>query len=142
MNTPNPSVCVEAIEGFPAILMTWQHDVNKGDVVAAFQKLQTLLDGADQPIYIVVDIQSNPIFPLRETIQGALWGPYRHPRVEEWLVAGSNTLAHTIERTLSNITRRKNVRWFETEAAALGYLSTVTLGAGGTENATTMIDTE
>jgi len=119
-----PTVTIEPIAGYPALKMTWQHVVRESDVARAFQQITKVLDTSHRPIYVVVDLLSNPRFPITLTVQEAL-GPYRDPMLKEWLVVGSNWMAKAIESTLARITRHKNVRWFHSEADALAYLASV-----------------
>ena len=118
------TVSVEPIENYPALKMTWQHTILEADVAPAFQKIMAVLNTSKRPIYIVVDILSNPRFPMMRTVQEAL-PCYRDPMLKEWLVVGSNATARAIEGTLSRITRHKNVRWFNTQAEAIAYLDSV-----------------
>lgn len=122
MTTPIPTVSVEAVSSYNAILMTWQHRVDKSDVVRAFHKINQTLNEAAAPVYVVVDITNNPRFPLRETINSALWGPYRNPKLKAWLIIGSNPTARAIERSLSGVTKRKNVFWFQSFEEVQRYL--------------------
>lgn len=118
------TVRVERIDHFPAMLMMWETHVREADVLDAFQTITDILEQSDTPMYCVVDLRRNPIFPLRATLHGALFGPYRNPKLKEWLVLGSNPLARTIEKTLSSVTGRKNVSWFMSYEAVLDYLQT------------------
>lgn len=120
--TMMPTVSVEPIEGYPALKMIWQHDVVEADVAPAFARISAALDATNRPLYIVVDLLSNPRFPIMTTVQEAL-SPYRDPMLKEWLIVGSNWMAKAIEGTLARITRHKNVRWFKTETEALAYLT-------------------
>ena len=104
--------------------MIWQHDIIEADVAPAFQKISTALDATKRPLYVIVDLLSNPRFPIMTTVQEAL-PPYRDPMLKEWLIVGSNWMAKAIESTLARITRHNNVRWFKTEAEALAYLMAV-----------------
>jgi hypothetical protein len=81
-----------------------------------------LLSASAVPLRVVVDVSSNPRFPLSETISGAFWGPFRNQMLTEWLVIGASGMAHTIGRTLIGLSRRDNIRWFETMNEALAYL--------------------
>jgi hypothetical protein len=119
-----PTVDVQPIEYLPALKMTWQHKVVDKDVIMAFESITAALNNSKKPLYVVVDLLSNPNFPLMVTVQNAL-EPYRHPQLQEWLIVGSNWMAKTIEGTLSKITRHKNVRWFDSEDEALDYMKSV-----------------
>lgn len=103
------------------ILMTWANVVTHLDVKEAFKEVDVILNKAEEEMFVVVDISTNPNFPLSATISGALYGPYRNPQLREWLIVGSSVVAHSIERTLVNITGRSNVRWFTTLAEAFAY---------------------
>ena len=118
------TVYVESIEGYNALRMVWQHQVDRRDVQTAFQSIASRLAGAPVPTCVIVNIQDDPNFPLRETIFGAL-GPYRNRNLSEWLIVGENRFAHLIERTLSSITGRTNVFWFERESQALAHMDEV-----------------
>lgn len=119
------TVNVKVMEGQNALLMTWQRDVDKDDVRSAYHEMMEHLNMTSKPMYIIVDIQSNPRFPLAETISGAFWGPFRHKMLAEWLVVGSSSLARNIGRTLTGITLRDNIRWFGTMEEAVAYLESI-----------------
>ena len=108
-----------------SIKMTWASRVNDNDVKQSFKEIDKILSAAAHPMFVVVDITSNPNFPITATLTGALFGPHRNPKLREWLIIGSNTAAHFIERTLSGATGRIIVRWFETEAQVSAYIQQV-----------------
>ncbi|MBL8155385.1 MAG: hypothetical protein JNM70_14470 [Anaerolineae bacterium] len=122
METPVKTVTVEDFEGFPAIRMTWQHEVKYPDLRDAFRRIEAKLNASSQPLYVVVDITHYPNFPLNATVAEAAAGPYRNPNLVEWLIIGSNRGARLIEQLLGSITGRRNVRWFQTEAEVTAYL--------------------
>lgn len=103
-------------------MLWWAQAVHSEDVQTAFRELNSLLDTAESPLYVFVDLRERPNFPLADTLRGALEGPFRHPMLKEWLVIGSNPMAHTIGRILTSITRRNNIKWFNTEEKAIEYL--------------------
>jgi hypothetical protein len=118
----NSTVSINLIEGNDSLRMTWKRDVVEGDVKSAFQKIVTILDKSEKPIFVMVDLRQNPQFPLRTTIIEAMKA-YKHPMLTAWLIVGTNSMAKIIEATLSSLTRRKNVYWFVTEQDALAYMS-------------------
>ena len=120
------TISVDSINNPHALRMVWHQDVQKSDVTWAFQQIETRLRNTDQPLYVIVDITAKPNFPLAATINAAMFGPYRNPQLKEWLIVGTNTMAKSIERVLAGSMGRKNVRWFETEDAALAYLEIAT----------------
>lgn len=122
MQESQPSVAVEVVSPYPAIRMIWQHRVDKADLGQAFKTITEMLDASETPLYIMVDLRANPNFPLTETISGALFGPFRHSMLAEWLVIGASSVARSIGGILSNATGRSNIHWFKTEAEALAYL--------------------
>ena len=121
------TVSVTPIAVQNALLMSWEHRVDRDDVRAAFQEMTDYLNEASRPLYVIVDLRNNPMFPLAETITAAFWGPFRHPLLAEWLVVGSSPAARTIGRTLTGISRRDNIRWFQTMEQAEEYLAKVAL---------------
>ena len=122
MSTPQPTVDVQPVAGYSALKMTWQHKVRDEDVVIAFRKISDTLANSDNPIYIIVDLLNDPQFPILTTVHEAIT-PYRHAKLEAWLVIGSNWMAKTIEGALAKITRHKNVYWFRSEDDVLAYLT-------------------
>lgn len=104
------------------ILMQWEHLIYREDVRAAFETVSQLLDESPVPIYVVVDISSNPQFPLTETVNGAINGPARNPKLKGWLVIGKNNLARIIGRTISSLTGDRNIHWFDSYDAVSGFL--------------------
>ncbi len=119
--TEHVTVSVEPIPDCDVLRMTWQHKVNALDVTRAFAAIMEVLNHTDHPTYIVVDIRSNPSFPLIETAISAV-DTQRHPMLAQWLVVGTNWMAHTIERVLVNMSGETKVVWFATEAEAQAYL--------------------
>lgn len=120
-----PTVHVELNEPL-VIKMSWSNKVSDADVRNSFKQINNLLAAAKHPMFVVVDITADPNFPIAATLTGALFGPYRNPNLREWLIIGSNTAAHFIERTLSGATGRVIVRWFENESEVEAYVAQAT----------------
>lgn len=116
------TIMVEYLPTVSVIKMTWNHLVDERDVPIAFRTITHMLGMMTEPAYIIADIRSNPVFPLRTTLHSALFGPYRDNRIEAWLAVGSSPLARSIERTLRSVTGRGNVYWFDTETEALAHV--------------------
>jgi hypothetical protein len=110
------------IEGYAAWMLEWEQVINKDEIAPVFRKIVRALDASDEPLYVVVDLTKDPEFPMSQTINAALWGPFRHKRLQAWLVVGSNRTAQVIGRTLNNLTRRDNIVWYETVEEAFAYL--------------------
>lgn len=106
-----------------AVIMIWQREVIQTDVTVAFRDLVNRLDQSPEPLYVIVDLRADPRFPLMETFRGALNGPFRHPRLAEWLVVGANSVARSIGSALMSITGRANIHWFSTFEEALVHLA-------------------
>lgn len=123
MSQATASVVVDRLENANAAKMTWQHSVTAKDVRSAFNQLDEMLAESDDDFFVVVNLLSNPNFPLNATVDGALFGPYRNPKLRAWLIVGSNPVARLIERLLAGVTNRRNVLWFDTENEALEYLT-------------------
>lgn len=121
----NKTVSVMPIEGYPAWLLTWEQKVDKRDVAPAFRQLTQALDDSEGMIWVVVDLGKNPNLPLHETISSTLWGPSRHDKLRGWLVIGSNSTAQLIGRTLSKVTGRFNIQWFENMDQVLTHMQIV-----------------
>jgi hypothetical protein len=114
-------ISLRLIEPFNYLKMTWPHHIDDIEVKMAFQKIAEVLEQASEPLYVVVDVRQNPRFPLKATLAEAR-SVHVHPRLRGWLVIGSNWLARAIDRTLSSLTRRKSVQWFDSEDAVIAYL--------------------
>ena len=106
----------------PIIRMTWDQHVHNQDVHHAFQRINALLNDSPVPLFALVDIRTNPSFPITATLDGALTGPYRNPRLKEWLIVGINPIAQMLEKIMASATGRRNVRWFENEQEAIAYV--------------------
>jgi hypothetical protein len=120
LTAPDATISVGRLASYAnTLLMTWQQDVRLGDVSNAFKAINSTLDNTDNLLYVIVDIRSQPKFPMAETIFAAVRGPYRHPKMAAWLVIGDNRVARMIGTTVSNIARRNNIEWFESMQSAL-----------------------
>lgn len=121
-----PSVTVVPLPNLPPdapihLLMTWQQAVLANDVREAFRHILDVLNKSHHPVFVVVDIRSNPRFPVTQTIAEGI-EPYRYENLAAWLIVGQNLLAKSIERVLTTITHRHAVRWFDTFDDALGFV--------------------
>ena len=119
----NRTVIVEPIENEVAILMNWQKNVQPEDVRLAYEDIMTVLQQTSTPIYVIVDLTANPQMPMSETLRGALYGPYGHPMLKQWLVVGKHQVGQVISRLLEQATRKKQVIWFDTMEEARQYLA-------------------
>jgi hypothetical protein len=122
MENGNRTVWVETLTDLPAVKMIWKRQVHSPDVSAAFQEIDKCLTRSKEPQYVIVDITSNPNFPIFETVIHCAVGPFRNPMLHEWLIVGENAGAKRIENLLSRMTGRSNVRWFNCEEQAIAYL--------------------
>ncbi len=117
-----PTVTVELVPEYPLFRVICKQRVDKQDVIPAFQTIMNGLEQTEKRMYVLVDIRQNTQLPIKEIVGAAFWGPHRHPNLVAWLVVGSNALARSIARLMSQISRRQNVQWFENEAEALTYI--------------------
>lgn len=124
--TSKSSVSVECLDGIPAIRMNWEKQVNNRDVAEAFEIINNLLNESVHSLYVIVDLQSNPNMPVAATLNGALFGPYRNPRLKKWLIIGASSLGRVVENILSSVTGRHNVQWFDDSDAVFAYLEQAT----------------
>lgn len=124
------TVPVTTVEGHHALLMRWGSAPEKRDVRDAFKTMTESLNASSVPLRVIVDVSSDPRFPLSETISGAFWGPFRNRMLTEWLVVGASGMAHTIGRALIGMSRRDNIRWFDTMDDAMSYLAGTEAEAG------------
>lgn len=104
------------------VLLNWQHDVDKNDVVQAFDDLRAFLKEASQPVHVIVDIRSDPGFPLQTTIANAMNDVYGHENLAEWLVVGENQFAKLIASVLERFRRRGNIQWLDSIEEAYIYV--------------------
>ncbi len=119
MYDSDSSILVDMFEEQCAIRMIWPRHVAPGAVRDAFNQITRYLNQNDCPIHVIVDIRSEPNFPVVETAVHALAGPQRHANLAGWLVVGSSPAARKIEGLLTQVTRKETVQWFDTEEEAL-----------------------
>src|SRR5215207_2483046 len=104
MDISQPTVTVEQFDDLNAIKMTWQRWVDDYDVSAALQTIDALLEAAEQPLYVVVDISSDPNVPLRQMLNEVIGERQGSNKLQEWLVIGTNPAGRIIERNLAKVT--------------------------------------
>ncbi len=122
MSTLQLTVAIEAMERYNAIKMSWKREVDMWDLQLAFRRMTEMLNEAEAPTHVMIDITNNSVFPLLATIKEALRGPLMHPKGGEWLILGTSDLARIFAKTLSDITDRTDVHWFADEAQAMDCL--------------------
>lgn len=116
------SVSVEPLLGYPALMMTFEHQVQEKDLVAAFEDVVAAFEAADRKLFLVLDLTKKPQLDVLEVVTAAT-PAFRHPGSAKWLMIGDSGLGHVIESKLITLTRRQSaVNWFETEAEAFDYL--------------------
>jgi hypothetical protein len=126
---PELTVSVEAINGYPALMMKWEQKASKEDIKRAYRLISEALEAASSPIYIVVDLRNNIQMPLKETVSGAFFGPYNHPKLATWLVIGGHQMARIVANSLNQMTREQRVEWFDTEADVYNRLKSLAAAA-------------
>jgi hypothetical protein len=95
--------------------MKWEWQANPVDIKRAYRVISETLDVATSPIYVIVDLRKNVRMPLKETVSGAMFGPYSHSKLAAWLVIGGHQIARVVANSLSQVTGKNKVEWFETE---------------------------
>lgn len=120
------SVTLEQHHDAAYLLVTWTGIVDGQAINTSFRAMQTYLDAAASPLPIVLDLSGCQRFSAPDALRGALFGPFRHPMLDEWLVIGADSLARNIGRVLSNVTRIHNIRWFFTHEQAYTFLAAKT----------------
>lgn len=123
MNNTSATVRVEHLHDPEVIKMSWDHRVSSDDVYSAFKAISVILEQSETELYVLVDILANPNFPFSATVNGAMFGPYRNPKLIAWLIVGSSHAGRMIERVLTAVTKRRNVEWFDSEADALAHMA-------------------
>jgi hypothetical protein len=109
------TVSVQPVKDYPALIMTWQKFAHPKDIRQAYRTISEALDVATSPIYVIVDLRDNMQMPLKETVTGAVFGPYNHRNLAAWFVIGTHQIARAVAGSLSQITRQHRVEWFDTE---------------------------
>ena len=112
------TVLVEQDHDHNSIYMRWQRAVDIGDIQLAFRVVSDLLEQAQQPMHVVVDLLNHPNFPLLTTINCVVSGPLTHHHAGEWLVVGGGNQARIFAKTLTDRTALSSIHWFATEAQA------------------------
>lgn len=121
-NQPAKTVNVEFSTEYHALWMHWERGATGRDVQGAYREIGAYLDTVDIATCVIVDLRQNLYMPIKETLTGALFGPYNHPKLGAWLVIGANAFAESVATTLSGITKQEKVHWFQNETAVLAYL--------------------
>lgn len=118
-------------EVHPRLLkMVWQTRANSIDVRNTFEQICDYLGNTEDSVWIIVDITANPNMSLTSTVFPAM-NAQKMANLEAWLVLGRNKTAEVIGRTLSSITGKKNIQWFETEAELKQYLAALNIDQTG-----------
>jgi hypothetical protein len=118
-----PTVRVEALRGLDNVLrLFWETRIVEADVRPAFEALTSALDKAQHHTHVLVDLTCDPNIPLAATMQATIAGPFRHPKMGEWVVVGTNWRARMIADVIARVGPRDNIHWFDTEDQALVFL--------------------
>ncbi|GAB4571673.1 MAG: hypothetical protein Kow0077_08990 [Anaerolineae bacterium] len=117
-----PSVSVEPLLGYPALLVTWQYQIVPEEMAAAFQTIREIFDSVDRKMFVVMDLTNNPQLEVLEVVTHAT-PVFKHPRSAKWLFVGQSGLGRVVESKLISLTRRDSaVIWFDTLDEAFDYL--------------------
>lgn len=124
MNPSNEqkSVYVMPIIGkAPHLRFVWAADPNVYDIENAFAYIDQVLDRADTPVHIIVDVRSQPKLPLGKTMSNAIKAQ-RTDMMGKWLVIGADWRAEFIGKTISSV-GKNNIEWFDSEEEAMQRLN-------------------
>ncbi len=102
--------------------MIWSAYIDGGDVRNAFSQICDYLEEVEDAVWVIVDITANPNLSLNNTVFTAM-NAQKMANLEAWLVLGKNKTAEVIGRTLSAITGKKNIEWFDAETELNQYLA-------------------
>lgn len=117
-------VSLEHYHGVVHLRVTWTGNVDGTAINTTFRDLQAYLDAARNPLPILFDMSQCTRFSAPDALRGALFGPFRHPMLDEWLVISADALARNVGRVLMNVTGINNIRWFFTHEQAYTHLLT------------------
>lgn len=123
MSGPNEqkSVFVVPIIGkAPHLRFVWGELPTIDDIENAFAYINQIIESADKPIHIIVDVSSQPKLPLGKTITNAIH-TQRMDKLGKWLVIGADWRAEFIGKTISSV-GKNNIEWFATEEEAMQRL--------------------
>jgi hypothetical protein len=123
---PSPTVSVEPVKDYPALIMKWHAYAKPEDIKRAYRVISDALDAASGHLYIIVDLRENKQMPLKETVSGALFGPYNHRNLAAWFVLGGHQIARVVANSLAQVTRQHRVDWFDTEEDVYNRLKELT----------------
>ncbi len=128
MNNPptyhHRTVWLEPVSGYDTVYkMVWTASPSREDTSAVFEVIVDVLDSAPAPVYIIVELLSNPHFPLKQTLSGAMQA-HSHHKMGKWLVIGSNRIAKLIGNVLTTF-NNTDIEWFKTEQQVIQYLETL-----------------
>lgn len=117
------TVVVHSEQDDRILRMTWARAVSHDDITTAFKTLKAYLDHAPEPVFVIVDLTSKPMFPMLHTSFQAL-PAFVHKNLKCWLVVGESSLGRVIEQTLVRVSRRTDcVLWFHNMRDASAYVS-------------------
>ncbi|MCS7071541.1 MAG: hypothetical protein NZM00_08555 [Anaerolinea sp.] len=116
------TVTLEHFHGIVHLRVTWASVVDGVAINTTFRTMQMYLDATQTPLPVIFDMSQCVRFSAPDVLRGALFGPFRHPMLDEWLVIGADTLARNVGRVLSNVTGIHNIHWFFTHEQAYTHL--------------------
>ena len=118
-----PTIIVELIADYNILKMIWGPQVEEHDIAVAFRSIASTLKKSEYPIDVIVDISSNPHFPMQTVISEALSGPFNYPHMGTWVVVGTSRAAHIVSNVLNRLSGQEKVFRFSTQEEALSHLA-------------------
>jgi hypothetical protein len=128
------TVLLEVLSEHRVILLTGRYHAEVEDVDAAFAGLLNLLEEADSPFSVAINVLTSPRLPFLLSTQDVLKAPARHPNTGEWLVVGTEQMGRVVQRLLNRASDRANVHLFCSEQALWQYLEQVSGKAARASN--------
>lgn len=105
------------------LLMRWQANIRDVDITTAFNDIETYLNEYAGKVSVIVDLTGQTNIPIHSTLFKSI-SIQNHANLDNWLVLGKNKIARMIGNTLTNMTRKDNIRWFDTFEQLQDYLAT------------------
>ena len=99
------------------------------ELMAYYKEAQTILDGADQAVHSLIDLQQARRMPSG-VLKARYTSTWDHPRSGYTVVAGGTPLMSRMLELVFKMTRFERVKFFEDEAEARVFLNELINSAG------------
>jgi hypothetical protein len=92
------------------------------ELMAYYKEAQNILDGADQAVHSLIDLQQARRMPSG-VLKARYTSTWDHPRSGYTVIAGGTPLMSRMLELVFKMTRFERIRFFEDEAAARAFLN-------------------